>query len=301
MADYRNRTPATALAAVLVAIAVVAMVVDRRSTLSPERDFSGWSGAVLDIAAPVQRMIALPLEFVRDAWRHYVSILDVGERNEELTSRLVLLQEENLQLREALVASGRLERIAEIRADFEVPMLSSELVGVDPSPWFRSVLVDRGKTHGVRSGMPVISELGLVGLVTATSTRAAKAMLVLDRQSAVDGIVQRSRSRGIVRGHGTDQLDFEFVVRGSDVRIGDVVISSGLGGVYPKGIRIGEVTSVSDPGSELLQTAKLVPAVDFGRLEQVFVILRRGPTMELLYAGEEADSVGATVSERPSP
>jgi rod shape-determining protein MreC len=301
MADYHNRTPVTALAVGLVAFAVVAMVVDRRAMLGPDRELSGWSGAVLDIAAPVQRMIALPLEFVQDAWRHYVSILEVGQRNEELSSRLVLLEEENLQLREALVASGRLERIAEIRADFEVPMLSSELVGVDPSPWFRSVLVDRGQTHGVRSGMPVISELGLVGLVTATSTRAAKAKLVLDRQSAVDGIVQRSRSRGIVRGRGTDQLDFEFVVRGSDVRIGDVVISSGLGGVYPKGIRIGEVSSVSDPGSELLQTAKLVPAVDFGRLEQVFVMLRRGPTMELLYAGEEEDPVGETAAERPSP
>jgi rod shape-determining protein MreC len=301
MADYHNRTPVTAVAAVLVAFAVVAMVVDRRSLVSPDRELSGWSGAVLDIAAPVQRMIALPLEFLQDTWRNYVSIVHVGERNEELTSRLVLLEEENLQLREALVASGRLERIAEIRADFEVPMLSSELVGVDPSPWFRSVLIDRGKTHGVRSGMPVISELGLVGLVTATSTRTAKAMLVLDRQSAVDGIVQRSRSRGIVRGHGTDQLDFEFVVRGSNVRIGDVVISSGLGGVYPKGIRIGEVASVSDPGSELLQTAKLTPAVDFGRLEQVFVMLRRGPTMELLYTGEEETPVGTTAPERPSP
>jgi len=301
MADYHNRTPVTALAVGLIAFAVVAMVVDRRAMLGPDRELSGWSGAVLDIAAPVQRMIALPLEFAQDAWRHYISILEVGQRNEELSSRLVLLEEENLQLREALVASGRLERIAEIRADFEVPMLSSELVGVDPSPWFRSVLVDRGQTHGVRSGMPVISELGLVGLVTATSTRASKAKLVLDRQSAVDGIVQRSRSRGIVRGRGTDQLDFEFVVRGSDVRIGDVVISSGLGGVYPKGIRIGEVTAVSDPGSELLQTAKLVPAVDFGRLEQVFVMLRRGPTMELLYAGEEEDSVHETASGRPSP
>jgi cell shape-determining protein MreC len=79
------------------------------------------------------------------------------------------------------------------------------------------------------------------------------------------------------------------------------VISSGLGGVYPKGIRIGEVTSVSDPGSELLQTAKLAPAVDFGRLEQVFVMLRRGPTMELLYTGEEETPVGTTAPERPSP
>jgi rod shape-determining protein MreC len=301
MADYHNRTPVVALAAGLVAFAVVAMVVDRRSGMSPDRELSGWSGAVLDIAAPVQRMMSLPLEFVQDTWRNYVSILDVGERNAELNSRLAMLEEENLQLREALVASGRLERIAEIRADFEVPMLSSQLVGVDPSPWFRSVLVDRGQSHGVRSGMPVISELGLVGLVTATSTRAGKAMLVLDRQSAVDGIVQRSRSRGIVRGRGTDELDFEFVVRGSNVRIGDIVISSGLGGVYPKGIRIGKVTSVSDPGSELLQTAKLVPAVDFGRLEQVFVMLRRGPTMELLYDEDEANSLGVTASERSSP
>jgi rod shape-determining protein MreC len=140
-----------------------------------------------------------------------------------------------------------------------------------------------------------------VGLVTTTSTRAAKAMLVLDRQSAVDGIIQRSRSRGIVRGRGTSEMDFEFVIRGSDVRIGDVVISSGLGGVYPKGIRIAEVVSVSDPGSALMQTAKLVPAVDFGRLEQVFVMLRRGPTMELLYAGEQEGDLGATASERSEP
>jgi rod shape-determining protein MreC len=137
-----------------------------------------------------------------------------------------------------------------------------------------------------------------VGLVTSTSNNASKAMLVLDRQSAVDGIVQRSRSRGIVRGGGTDQLDFEFVVRESDVRIGDVVITSGLGGVHPKGIRIGEVISVSDPGSDLLQTATLTPAVDFGRLELVFVMLRRGSTMELLYQAEDAAITGASASSR---
>ncbi|HXV36495.1 MAG TPA: rod shape-determining protein MreC, partial [Myxococcota bacterium] len=247
------------------------------------------------------KMIALPLDLTQDAWRHYVSLIDASDTNAALRARLVALEEENLQLREALVASGRLERIAEIRADFEVPMLPCELVGVDPSPWFHSVLIDRGRDHGVRSGMPVISEHGLVGLVTETSTRAAKAMLVLDRQSAVDGIIQRSRSRGIVRGGGTSELEFEFIARGSDVRVGDVVISSGLGGVYPKGLRIAEVVSVSDPGSGLMQTAKLAPSVDFGRLEQVFVMLRRGPTMEMLYAAEQDEPLGATASGRPSP
>ena len=101
-----------------------------------------------------------------------------------------------------------------------------------------------------------------------------------------------------MRGRGTNELDFEFVVRGRDVRIGDVVISSGLGGVFPKGIRIGEITSVSDPGSGLLQVATLTPAVDFGRLELVFVMLRRGRTMELLYGDEELGGAGTRVSKK---
>ena len=89
-----------------------------------------------------------------------------------------------------------------------------------------------------------------------------------------------------MRGRGTETLAFEFVVRGGDVRIGDVVITSGLGGVYPKGLRIGRVLELADPGGRLHQIATLQPAVDFGRLEQVFVMLHRGPTMELLYGSE---------------
>jgi rod shape-determining protein MreC len=254
---------------------------------------------VLDVTVPVQKMVTMPVDFTRDAWARYVALVGVGEENARLRERLAAVEEDNLQLREALVASGRLRRIAEMRDDFEIPMLPSELVGGDVSPWFRSVLLDRGRTHGVRSGMPVISDQGLAGLVIAASRNAAKTMLLLDRQSAVDGTVQRSRARGIVRGRGTEDLEFEFVVRGSDVQVGDVVITSGLGGVYPRGLRIGEVTAVSDPGSRLLQTATLAPAVDFGRLEQVFVMLRRGPTLELLYRGEDAEAPAASPPDRP--
>jgi len=86
------------------------------------------------------------------------------------------------------------------------------------------------------------------------------------------------------------------VARGGEVEVGDVVITSGLDGVYPKGLRVGIVTAVSEPGSKLLRTATLVPAVDFGRLEQVFVILRRGPSMELLYRTEGGDADAQTAS-----
>ena len=149
--------------------------------------------------------------------------------------------------------------------------------------------------------MPVISEQGLVGLVTATSNNAAKTMLLLDRQTAIDGTVQRSRARGIVRGRADELLEFEFVARGGDVQVGDVVITSGLGGVYPKGLLIGRVSAISEPGSQLLSSASLEPAVDFGRLEQAFVMLRRGPSMELLYTTEAGDEGRVASGQGPKP
>ena len=280
----------------LVAVATVSMVVDRRALRGGPRELPPWAGPILDAAVPIQKALAFPIDLARQTWGRYGDLVGVAEENALLHERVHALEEENLQLREALVASGRLARIAEMRADFEVPMLPAQLVGSDVSAYFRSVLVDRGRAHGVLSGMPVISEEGIVGLVTATSDRAARTTLLLDRQTAIDGSVQRSRTRGIVRGRGRDVVEFEFVARGGDVEIGDVVITSGLDGVYPKGLRVGIVTAVSEAGSELLRTATLVPAVDFGRLEQAFVILRRGPSMELLYRTEGGDGDAQTAA-----
>jgi rod shape-determining protein MreC len=298
MTDNRSRIAIALVVAALAGSALVSMVVDRRS-FARGRELPWWSGAVLDLAVPVQKMVSTPIDFARDAIQDYVALVSVKRENETLRGRIASVEEENLQLREALVASGRLERIAEMRDEFEIPMLPAELVGLDVSAWFRSALVDRGRQHGVFSGMPVINEQGLVGLITATSRSAAKVMLLIDRQSAVDAVVQRSRSRGIVRGAHGDDLIFEFVVRDGDVQAGDVLVTSGLGGVYPKGLRIGEVTEVSASDSKMLRTAAVRPAVDFGRLEQVFVMLRRGPTMELLYATDEGDA--ADTPERAKP
>ena len=141
--------------------------------------------------------------------------------------------------------------------------------------------------------MPVIVEQGLVGLVTASTPNASRTMLLLDAQSAVDAIIQRSRARGIVRG-SRDGLSFEFYVRGDDVAVGDAVMTSGFGGVYPKALRIGEVSAVYTDKELLVHRAKVTPAVDFGRLEQVFVLLWRGPSIELLYRGDGDLAEGPT-------
>ncbi len=284
MPGFLKRMSAPVAFGALILLATVTMVTDRRALReSSGRDLPWWQGILLDIAVPLQKTLAAPFDAVGDGWRSYLALIDLREENEQLRNEVAVLEEENLQYREALVASGNLNRIAAMRDEFEIPMLPSEIVGLDVSPWFRSVLVDRGALHGVQAGNPVITHEGVVGLVTTTSANAAKTMLLLDQQSSIDSVVQRSRSRGVVRGRGIDRLEFEFVVRGGDVKPGDVVITSGLGGVYPKGLRVGEVIEVSDPGGSLMQIATLEPAVDFGRLEQVFVMLHRGPTMDLLY------------------
>jgi rod shape-determining protein MreC len=160
------------------------------------------------------------------------------------------------------------------------------VIGRDVSPYFRSLLLDRGRSSGVLSGMPVLADRGLVGLVTATTPSAARTMLLVDRRAAVDAVVERSRALGIVRGTGTPSLEFEFLLRGADVKPGDVVLTSGVGGVYPKGLRIGVVEEVSAQKRALVHTARVAPAVDFGQLETAFALLQRGPSMKLLYEGE---------------
>lgn len=285
MPDFLKRMRAPIAFVALTLFATAAMVSHRTALGEGGRELPWWQAMLLEVAAPLQKLVAAPVDAIASVWGNYVDLIDVREENDQLRERVAELEEETLQYREALVASGHLQRIAEMRREFEVPMLPGQVVGLDVTPSFRSVLVDRGQEQGVVPGNPVITEQGVVGLVTATADNASKTMLVLDRQSAIDGIVQRSRARGVVRGRGSEELAFEFVVRGGDVRVGDVVITSGLGGVFPKGLRLGEVIAVPDPGGNLVQTATLRPAVDFGRLEQIFVMLHRGPTTELLYGG----------------
>jgi rod shape-determining protein MreC len=286
LSEFLRRIRLPLLFAALAFGTLALMLSDRRA--APD-DRHWLTHALLEVAAPVQKAVTRPVHFVRDAWQRYVALVEVEAENRDLAARIAQLEQENLQFREALVTSGQLRRIAQMRREFEMPLLPARVVGQDASAWSHALLLDRGRSAEVRSGMPVMVDQGLVGLVNATTPHAARAMLILDRRSAVDAMIQRSRARGLVRGLGGDELEFVFMVRGDDVQVGDEVISSGVGGVYPKGIRVGTITSVEADREQLLHTARVKPAVDFGRLEQVFVALHRGPTMDLLFGGGDGD------------
>lgn len=301
MGDWFKRLAVPLVLAALVLFSITSMVVDRRALAEGGRELSWWQATLLEVTAPIERLVSAPFDGIRDFYTTYVDLIGVRAENRRLARRIAEIEAENLQFREALVASGHLGRVASMRDEVEIPMLPAEIVGLDVAPWFRSVLVDRGAEHGVEAGQPVITHEGVVGVVTATSGHAAKTMLLLDRQSAVDALVQRSRARGVVRGVGRDRLEFEFVVRGADVSEGDEVVTSGLDGVYPKGLRLGRVAALRDAGGRLTRIAEIETAVDLGRLEQVFVLLRRGPQMELLYRPNrpETDLDGPVVLDSP--
>jgi len=244
---------------------------------------------IFGVGVPLQRMVTLPVEFTRRLWTDYVALVELRQENLRLREANARLSDENLQFREAIVASERFQRTAGVRAQHEVPMVPANVVAQDLSPWFRSLMLDQGKSAGIQSGMPVITDQGLVGVVSGTTSGAAKVLLVTDPQSRIDAFVQRSRARATVRGRGRRACAVEYLRRDADVRDGDLLITSGRGGVYPKGLVIGRVEKVERKPYGLFQEAELTPAVDVEVIEEAFVLLERRevPRAGEFEAGEE--------------
>jgi len=277
----------------LALVCVVSMTSQKRPA-----ELGIGSQLLVELTLPLQRMVTLPVREFRSLWASYISLVHVRQENEQMGTEMARLKDENLQYKEAIVASERFRRVAGVQARREVPMVPANVVAQDLSVWFQSVVIDRGSTSGIRPGMPVITDLGLVGLVSGTTPRAAKVLLISDPQSRVDSYVQRSRARGSVRGAGERECDFQYVLREEDVHVGDLLLTSGLGAVYPKGLVLGHVRALEKQPYGLFLRAEVEPAVDFRQLEEVFVILEQG---ELPDAEEfSADDPGLWIEAPPA-
>lgn len=228
---------------------------------------------VLNLTLPLERMVALPVQELRDLWGDYVALVGVREENGRLQGQLARLEDENHQYREAILSSERFQKLSSFRAQREIPMVPANVIHQDLSPWFQSLIIDQGAAAGIRPGMPVITDSGVVGMVSGTTPGAAKVMLMIDPQSRLDAYVERTRARGTVRGAASPDCDLDYVLRQESVEEGDLLLTSGMGGVYPKGLRVGRIATVDRKTSGLFLAAKVAPAVDFARLDEVFVIL----------------------------
>lgn len=227
----------------------------------------------LSVVAPFQEITTRWIRFNRDIWHHYLYLVSAAEENNRL-NRMIADNEAKLNKYEELtLANQRLRRLLDFKQTLARPIVAAEVIGKDPSPWFKTVVIDKGKADGVEKGYPVVIPQGIAGQIIEVSKRHAKVLLLIDRNSAVDALVQRSRSRGIIKGGGKEHCTFEYLLRKHDVKADDIIISSGLDGVYPKGLSIGKVTIINRPPAGVFQHVTVIPFVDFEKLEEVVVIL----------------------------
>ncbi|MFP3998217.1 MAG: rod shape-determining protein MreC [Desulfobacterales bacterium] len=224
--------------------------------------------------SPVQTVVTGSIDFTRDVWEQYFYLVDAAGENEELRRKLAMARLDLHECSEIRQTNERLKELVGFKADSDLPVQAARVVARDPSPWYRSVIIDKGRADGVEKGFSVVVPEGVVGQVTEISSGYAKVLLLIDRNSAVDALVQRTRARGVVAGLSAgSECSFEFALRKQDVRVGDTIITSGLDGVYPKGLRIGRVSKVIRRNSGMFQEAELMPYADFQKLEEVLVVL----------------------------
>ena len=159
------------------------------------------------------------------------------------------------------------------------PVIAAQVIGLDPTGWFKSIIIDKGKNAGISLNMPVVNADGVVGKIVSTSPNYAKVLLVIDQNSSVDCLVQRTRDRGMVKGLSSVISKMDYVVKRSDVVADDIIITSGLGGIFPKGLPVGKVLNVKDVQGKLFKDIKIIPAVDFSKLEEVLVILKEDTSL----------------------
>lgn len=228
---------------------------------------------VLRVTGPVQAGLDRVINGAADIWNHYLYLVDTAEDNRALveenrTLRAVLTQSDEVRLENA-----RLRLLLDFKEAEEMDTLPARVIAEDASSWFRTVMIDKGSDHGVTEGLPVVVAEGVVGRVVRSSPRFARVLLITDASSAVASLLQDNRARGVCRGQG-EQLVFDFVLRQEEVKVGDRVVTSGMGGVFPKGLAIGNVKNVDRQEFGLFQAIEVSPAVDFSHLEEVLVLLR---------------------------
>ena len=250
------------------------------SVTSKSQSTSAFGRVGLSFVAPFQEFVTRSVRFTREIWENYFFLVAVSQENQELKKSLNDAIEKNNQWNELKLANDRLRNLLSFQKSLTNRVIAAEVIGKDPSVWFKTVIIDKGKADGLQKGLPVVLPQGITGQVIEASDRYSKVMLIIDRNSAVDALVQRSRARGIIKGASADQCRFEFVLRKNDVQIGDTVVASGFDGVYPKGLRIGRVSDLSERSSDIFYEITVTPFVDFEKLEEVLVILR--PETEVL-------------------
>jgi rod shape-determining protein MreC len=238
---------------------------------------TGYFQPVEDILATVLAPVQYSLNWVSTRVVGWAAALasssSLQAQVDELQATVDRLMIENVRLREADIERATLREALQFKqANPTYEMLAAEVIGRDPSNLLQYILIDRGVDDGLAAGMPVVTARGLVGKITTVYPRSARVMLLTDFASSVNALIQSSRATGVLEGQGQSGLVVRYVEQREQVQVGDVVLTSGLGGNFPRRLVIGQVISVKNSNVDMFQEVQVLSAVNFTQLEMVLVI-----------------------------
>jgi rod shape-determining protein MreC len=238
------------------------------------------------IFSEVQRVIASGFGGIRDVWGGYIGLRHLKTENETLKRQLADAQIAVQQQRALADRARGLQQLLELRDRSNLKTTAAQIIGDAPTPDFRTITIDKGTLHGLKTDMAVLAPAGVVGRVIKPTARSAIVQLLIDRNAAAGVIIERSRAQGVAMGAGDGRLRLEYMSEAFDVAVGDEVVTSGIDNIYPKGFAVGKIDSIEKSGAAYRRIS-IKPAVDFSGLEEVLIVLTPTPLREVSPGGPE--------------
>ena len=262
----RYRTPLLLVLTLLLVFTVLSLSLKSSPALRKVQ------GLVVSMTAPGLEGLEYVGRSAKQLWLGYFYLIGVRRQNAELQRQLEEYKQREVHFQEAEQALTRLETLLDLKRQVALPVIGARVIAYDPTLWSRSAIINQGKAEGVKEGLPVLAPQGIVGRIVGVYPEYAKVMLIVDRKSSADAMVQRTRIRGMLKGKGGNRCSLEFVPKSADVQVGDLVLASGLVGLYPKGLVFGKVTAANKKNPGVFQEIEVSPNVDLSTLEEVLVV-----------------------------
>lgn len=246
-----------------------------REQLTPIED------ALLALFAPAQTAFSSAGQKLQSLYDALVSFYELKAENDLLRKKISFLEQQLVQFQELQKENYRYRQLLQFAEESDYQLLAAEVIARDPSQWFGTITINRGYLDGVKQEMAVITDRGLVGMISTVSPHSSQVLLITDPRLPVSAMIQRTRDpviAGIVESSPEDAavLKLTYLPMEAKIQPGDVIISSGLGGIFPKGILIGTVKEVVREQPGMVLSALVEPRVNFNRLEEVLIILNPG-------------------------
>ena len=230
----------------------------------------------MDTYGPPLRAVSFFFTGIKGLWNDYVFLFHLQRENRELRKSLEVLAEITVQMEELRLENERLRQLLSLKERSSARLIAAEIIARDAIGGLKTIMINKGAKDLIEKDQAVVTHRGVVGRCIDVSQNTSRVLLVTDINSSVDALVQRTRSRGIVEGRGTSLCELNYVANTEEVMVGDLVVTAGLCGIFPKGLPIGTVSHIEQNNVGLFQYIELKPRVDLNKLEEVSILLPAG-------------------------